>query len=383
MRKLSLKIKLVASIIFLVIIGIILAFIFNTGFSVLRGNPFSSSKLNVLIAGYDSSINGPPRADTIIVASFDLKTNEAGLLFIPRDTRLKIPGHGVNRINASHAFGGIKLLKKTVESFLKVPIDYYVETDFKGFAEIIDTLGGIKIDIEESLHYVDEAGDLYIDLPAGDTLLNGEKALQYVRYRGTFGDIGRVERQQKFVKALVERMLNPDIIIKLPVLYQEVMEAVNTNIPFQDISPFVHLAKDMKIDQLKTAMVPGQPKYINGASYWIAKDDQLKILVSKLIRSKKYVRNSHYHVSLYNGNGEPGLAGDLAKELEKFGFRISRVANASNFNYEETIIKYYDTRSKTTVLGIQKMIGGKLKYVDKDRHGIRIIIGSDYLQKQR
>lgn len=367
---------------FLIITGFIIAFIFNTHFSVLQGNPFNSSKLNLLIVGYDSSINGPPRSDTIILASVDLTAKEAGILFIPRDTRLNIPGHGKNRVNAAHAFGGIELLNKTLEEFLDVPIDYYLETDFDGFARIIDELGGIKINIESPLQYTDKAGGLYINLPAGEQLLSGEEALEYVRYREpTFGDIGRVQRQQKFIKSLLNKALNPDTIIKVPAIYKEIRKSVNTNISFQDISPFVHLLRDMKLDQIETTMVPGKPEYINGASYWLPETEELEILVNNLIRSKEYIKNSQYHISILNGNGKQGIAGTIADEMKKYGFNINKIGNADNFNYDTTLVRYYDPRDKTTALNIRKLIGGKVEHVeDEEGKGLTIIVGSDYVE---
>ncbi|MFW5992112.1 MAG: LCP family protein [Halanaerobiaceae bacterium] len=365
----------------LFIIGAILAFLFNTQFSAVQNDPFSTSRLNILIVGYDSEIHGPSRADTIILTSIDLDTGQTGALFIPRDTRLEIPGYGKNRINAAHAFGGIELVIQTLEQFLNVPVDYYMETDFDGFARIIDTMGGIKINIEKPLHYVDRAGDLYIDLPAGERVLNGEEALQYVRYREeTYGDIGRVRRQQKFIKSLMDKALSPEIIIKLPSIYKEVNNTVKTNIPFQDISPFLHLLKDMDLENIKTTMVPGEPKYINGASYWLADREELEIMVNKLIRSKEYIENSGYFVTIYNGNGEPGVASGLADELRKYGFNISKVANAEHFNYQTTIIKYFDSQDKSIVRNIQKLIGGKIKEGENNKGGVEIIIGADYLQ---
>lgn len=383
MQRFSKSALLVAGLILVIIIGFLLAFIFNTDFRALKLNPFKSSKLNILVIGYDSSINGPPRADTILLASIDLKTREVGVLSIPRDTRVSIPGHGVNRINAAHAFGGIDLTVQTLESFLNVPIDYYVETDFDGFARIIDAIGGVELTIKESLHYVDKAGGLYIDLPAGRQKLNGEEALEYVRFREELkGDIGRIERQQKFLKAMVKSLLNPDIIVKLPAIYKETRKAVNTNIPIQDISPFIHLIKDMKMEQFKTVMLPGEPKYINGASYWIADKEKLEILVNNLIRSKEYITNSRYQISILNGNGVPGLANRLASEIEKYGFKIGKVANADNFNYKQTLIKYFDTRDKKIALGIRRLIGGKIVYQgieeDEEKDNLKIIIGADY-----
>ncbi len=366
----------------LIIIGFTLAYVLNNNFSVIRGNPFSTSKINILIIGYDSTINGPPRADTIILSSIDLNTKETGVLFIPRDTRVDIPGHGKNRINASHAFGGVELTDEILESFLDIPIDYYVETNFKGFAKIIDSLGGIEINIEEPLHYVDNAGGLYINLPAGENKLNGEEALQYVRYREpTYGDIGRVERQRKFIKALMKKVISPDIIMKLPSLLKETVSAVNTNIPLKDVSPFVRLVKNMDLNMMKTAMVPGKPQYINGASYWIAEKEELKILIDNLIRSKEYIKNSKYKISIFNGNGSSGIAGKLGNELEKYGFIISNIDNAGNFNYQDTIIKYYDRRDKNTAIGIRKLIGGKIQYKEEEKTEIEIIVGNDYLKR--
>lgn len=364
-----------------IVLGFIIALVFNTKFSANQDAPFSTSKLNILIAGYDSSINGPPRADTVIVASIDLKTKEAGILFIPRDTRLQIPNNGIDRVNAAHAYGGIELLQETLESFLDVPMDYYLETDFNGFARIIDLLGGITINIERHLQYTDEAANLEIDLAAGKQLLSGEEALHYVRYREPIrGDIGRVARQQKFVKAIMNKFKNPEIIVKLPSLLNEIFKSVKTNIPLQDISPFIHLIKEMNINQIETAMVPGVPRYIGGASYWVVNEDELQILVDNIIRSKEYINNSNIHLFLYNGNGGKGVAHQLARQLSKYGFKIDEIDNAPHFNYEETIITYFDTRDKLIARGIQEVIGGKIRYERRDRQGIKIIIGANYME---
>ena len=116
---------------------------------------------------------------------------------------------------------------KTVENFLGVDIDYYIETDFAGFSRIIDTLGGVEIDVDTDMFYVDTAQDLYIDIKAGRQVLDGETALQYVRYRDRLGDValvnphyevydGRVERQRKFLMAVIDEILQPSTLLKLP-----------------------------------------------------------------------------------------------------------------------------------------------------------------------
>lgn len=368
----------------LILMGIVISFLLNDKFSAIKNDPFSTSKLNILVVGYDSSINGPPRADTIMIASVDLATEDIGVLFVPRDTRVEIPGHGIGKINASHAYGGIELTDKTLENFLDIPIDYYVETDFNGFSEIIDAIGGVNLDIEKPLQYVDKAGGVNIDLPAGDNIhLNGEESLDYVRYRGPIkADIGRIQRQQKFIQAVMDKILSPNIIVKLPEIYNNVNESVNTNIPLKDVSPFLKLAKNTNLNSLETDMVPGEPKYINEVSYWLPKKDELDILVNNLIKSKEYIKNSKYKVSLYNGNGKSGLAGQVADTLNKYGFNISTVANADNFNYDKTIIKYHNKDAKEVATGIKELIGGEIDYSENDKDEIEIIIGQDYLESK-
>ncbi len=387
MQKKSRNIFLIIGLISLILLAILIIYFFNNDFVALQKNPFKSSKLNILLVGYDSSINGPPRADTIILASIDLKTKEIGLLSIPRDTRISIPEHGMNRINASHAFGGVELTASTLEDYLDVPIEYYVETNFRGFAGIIDAIGGVDINIKEPLQYVDNAGGLYIDLPSGNQHLDGEESLQYVRYRGAIkGDIGRVERQQKFMKAMMKRIMNPDIVIKLPSIYSETQKAINTNIPVQDITPFVRLIKDINLNMIETVMLPGEPKYIHGASYWIADDKELKIVVNNLIRSKEYIRNGQYKLAILNGNGIAGQASGISDDMEKYGFQVISIANADNFSYEDTLVIYYHKDMRKIADNINDVIGGKSEFVKLDKseleklkEDIQIIIGSDNL----
>jgi len=372
------KLKTIALILLIIIISLSLYIFLNDNFSLLNLNPFRKSKLNVLVAGYDSSINGPPRADTIIVASINLNTNKIGLLFIPRDTRVKVNGHGYNKINSAHAYGGIELLNETVEDFLNIKLDYYLETDIKGFEEIIDQMGGINIHINKRLRYVDKAGGVNINLPPGDVHLDGEKALQYVRYRGDkLGDIGRVSRQQKFIEALMKKATSPNIILNLPSIYNEVMDSVNTNIPIKDITPFVKLAKNANLNNLKTEMVPGRPEYIKGISYWIADGDGLEIMVNNLIRSKEYIQNNQYHITILNGNGISGLASEVGEELEKYGFNIKDISNADNFNYEETLI-YYKSGNKDTAEGLKEVLGGKLEQHEDIKVDFQVILGENF-----
>lgn len=240
----------------------------------------SSDILNILLLGVDQRENEPARSDTIIVASLNLKEKNVHLLSIPRDTRVNIPGKGIKaKINHAHAVGGSELAVKTVEEFLDIPIHYYIETNFEGFAKIIDILGGITLNVEERMYLPLEG----INLKAGLQKLEGHNALSYVRWRGDgTGDIGRIQRQQKFFKALADQSLQFSTIWKLPELLEELNKQVKTDLTAQKMITLANKFRDFKNLKLETDMVPGVPEDINGGSYWIADTKAVAKIVDQI-----------------------------------------------------------------------------------------------------
>lgn len=224
-------------------------------------------RINFLLLGSDDELSTNSRTDTIILASLDTENKKISLLSIPRDTRVNIPGFGENRINSANALGGIPLVKETISALIKVPIDYYILTNFEGFKGIIDTLGGVEIDVEQNMKY--RVYDGMIDLKKGLQRLDGEKALQYVRFRhDKLGDITRTQRQQKFLTALAKEMMQAKNIIKLPVLIPELNKAVKTDL---NISQMIALAKDFgnyDVSSITVQTLPGNFVNVNGGSYW-------------------------------------------------------------------------------------------------------------------
>ncbi|MFN2341054.1 MAG: LCP family protein [Halanaerobium sp.] len=375
--------KYIALIIFLVIIGVAIPFLWNEELSqISSGGPFKENKVNILAVGYDSNVNGPSRADTIILISLDVDTDEASIIFLPRDTYINSNKRNFTKLNSSHVYGGIKLTQETVEEMLKIDINYYLETNFTGFERIIDRLGGIDINVEGDLKYVDKAGDLNIDIPAGQQTLNGKDALHYVRYRDGRGDIGRIERQQKFVDAVLAKVLSPAIVTKVPGIIKEVNDAVNTNIPIQDITPFLNTAKKINLSRIETKMLPGKPEYINGISYWTPDSEETEIMVDSLVRNKSYIKNKEYQLSILNGVGESGAASKTADLLEKYGFKIDKIDNADKYDYQSSIIKYYSEEDEKIASQIADLLGGQIEFVedaeeDSDKN-IKVIVGAGY-----
>ena len=243
----------------------------------------AKDKATIMIMGVDERDDDVGRSDTLMIASIDPKTNQASLLSVPRDTRVKIKGHGFDKVNAAYAYGKEKLSQDTVESLLGVNIDHYIIINTKSFKKIIDAIGGIDIDVPKRMHYEDpwdDDGGLIIDFQPGMQHMDGAKAVTYVRYRDEEGDLGRIRRQQDFVRACMEKLVSPAIIPKLPVVIKEVMGSIETDLSFRQLLEFAGTLKESKNNGLKTDMVPGRPLYIEGISYWIPDLNKLRMTVA-------------------------------------------------------------------------------------------------------
>jgi len=236
--------------------------------------------MNILMFGTDEREKEQARSDTIILAVLDLKRQTANLLSIPRDTRVEIPGEAKeNKINFAHAKGGPQLAAKTVENFLGMPVDGYVETNFEGFQEIIDTLGGVTINVEQRMYKPSES----INLKPGLQRLDGKDALAYVRWRGdALADIGRVKRQQKFFLAVADEVLQVNNIWKLPDLVGEFRANVKTDLTLKEMLRVAGALKNMDRANIHTFTVPGDPEYVDDISYWIPREVELEQMVEQI-----------------------------------------------------------------------------------------------------
>jgi len=276
----------------------------------------AKDKATIMIMGVDERDDDVGRSDTLMIASIDPKTNQASLLSVPRDTRVKIKGHGFDKVNAAYAYGKEKLSQDTVENLLGVNVDHYIIINTKSFKKIIDAIGGIDIDVPKRMHYEDpwdDDGGLIIDFHPGMQHMDGAKAVTYVRYRDEEGDLGRIRRQQDFVRACMEKIVSPAIIPKLPAVIKEVMGSIETDLSFRQLLEFAGTLKESKANGLKTDMVPGKPLYIEGISYWIPDLNKLRMTVADTLGvslSGKYKTKMEADIREYE-NSIPASASEV------------------------------------------------------------------------
>lgn len=305
-------------------------------------------KQNILVLGMDAGTIGAKeeynrhRTDTIIVVSLDRKNKDVKVLSIPRDTRVKIGGYGIQKINAAMAFGGPDLAVKTVKDFLGVPIHNYVAIKLSSFRNIVDALGGVEIDVKQRMKYSDPAGGIYIDLYPGLQVLDGDKAEQFVRFREyPDADIGRIRAQQQFMEALVKQALKPATILKIPKIIEVVQENVETDLQPLELASLANFARQIKQEDIKMYMIPGEGKYISGISYFIPYQEQMNEMIDEV-----FFDDGSIKVAVLNGNGQQGVASKVARELESLGFKVVSIANADSFDYETTTIIYPSGKKK-------------------------------------
>jgi len=258
--------------------------LFETVLALLPGEKLIP-KTNILILGLDKGVE-IHRSDSILVVHLDPQGNKANILSVPRDTLVAVPGRGLDKINHSFAYGGAELTRQTVENFLKIKIPYYVTIDISGLEKMIDEIGGVRIDVEKRMFYVDYAQNLYVDLKPGMQTLNGRDSLSYLRYRhDREGDFGRITRQQKFVGALTKKMMQGGTFFSYPKLMLKFLSYLQTNLNTKEVLGFVlSMKKIYELGQIDMDSLRGNPISMDGVFYLQPVDSEVQEAVSKYFR---------------------------------------------------------------------------------------------------
>lgn len=223
--------------------------------------------------------------DTMLLLRFNPETKKFTLLSIPRDTRTYIPEHGVTKINEANYYGGPALSAKSVSELLGgVGIDRYVTINVQGVQALVDALGGVTVHVPKDMKYQDDSQRLYINLKAGRQHLDGNKVLQLLRYRhDETGDIGRIQRQQMVMRALMEQALNPTTVARIPKLLSVVQSYIDTNLTVEELVALVGFASQVNRSNTKMLTVPGEfsdPGEYQ-ASYWLPHPDRIRGIMAQ------------------------------------------------------------------------------------------------------
>ena len=395
-------------------------------------------RTNILLLGIDrrGGRGWGYRTDTIIIVSVDQVNDTVSMLSIPRDLYLEIPGHGEDRINAANVYGyrydypggGPALLMRTIEQNFQIPIDYYVMVDFDGFTQVIDTLGGVDVNVPRTLHdtmYPDpRPGDPYayktIHFDAGWQHLDGKRALEYSRSRMSTSDFARAARQQQVLLAIREKAVSLGIlnlIPKLPALFATMGNMVKTDMTLGEMGDLAQLAPQIDLENIDTAVIQKPLVYgyrtENGAAVQLPKWDLIRPLVDELFKAPvvaaaptpvptqpapptptptlapvqieglQRLAEEGARIAIQNGTSEPNFAARVAASLMEQGFQVVEFGDADRTDYPNTVLVDYTGKNYTLerLVEMFQVAPDNVRYSPNLRSqiDIRIVVGQDFL----
>jgi polyisoprenyl-teichoic acid--peptidoglycan teichoic acid transferase len=343
------------------------------------GNPTpqpwdGNSRVTILVMGLDHrdwELNqGAPRSDTMILLTLDPQTGTAGMLSVPRDLWVAIPGFDYGKINTAYQLGeayqatggGPGLAMETVEQLLGIEIQYYALVDFLAFVRLIDEIGGVKIDVPEEIT-VDPLGEAPPKtLQPGVQTLPGDVALAYARARNTIGgDFDRAKRQQQVIMSIRDRILSfdliPILIARSPAIYQEISDGVRTNMSLDLIIRLALAAGQISPDDIKRATIG--PNEVVFDRSWLGQDilvpipDNIRLIRDDIFGTDnggsavtvdkslfQLVSEENANLAVLNGTIQPGLAAGTSEFLGNQGFQVTVTDNADQLYSDTTLIDY-------------------------------------------
>lgn len=270
------------------------------------------------------------RTDTMMLVRVNSDKKQASLVSIPRDSKVYISGNrGVDKINAAHALGGPDLAVQTVQDAFGIPVDNFIVVNLRGVRQLVDALGGIDLYVEKPMHYTDNTAKLFINFQPGQHHLDGKEAEGFLRFRhDQLGDIGRIRRQQQFIAAVTKKLREPAVVFKIPEIVKVANDYVETDLSANDLLTLAFFGKDLNMNSLRTATLPGHPGGVR-VSYWVIDPDSAQMILDRLILDNPQSMfggardlKTPLKVGLYYDPAFVGTIPALVEKLEKQNFNV-------------------------------------------------------------
>lgn len=241
----------------------------------------TSTPVNILFLGSDKRPGENSRADTILLMRVNGQTKTISQLSIPRDTLVDIPGYGEDKINSAYVWGGPALTIETVEGLTGLPIHHYVELDFSGFPSIVDSLGGVDINVPTAIdsQYPQGLEWTQVHFDPGPQHMSGEEALVYVRVRYSDDDFQRMGRQQQFMEALQKKVNSPFNLAKMPLMAPDIVGNMTTDISTNDLLKLGWVKFRTPAERNRKFVMVGYGEDIGGISYVVLDEDANQALI--------------------------------------------------------------------------------------------------------
>ncbi|MCL4493739.1 MAG: LCP family protein [Firmicutes bacterium] len=365
------------------------------------GNPAFDHRITFLLMGNSLATvnnhvikNGKvrDRSDTIILVSFDPKTKQIGVMSIPRDTRVALPGIGKTKIAEATYFGGVQEMVQTIQKTFHVPVDYYAYVSMFQFEKIINDMGGLTVNVPQNEVY-QPGGPLGINLKKGVHHLNGQQVLEFARFRQTAtGDIGRIQQQQQLLHDMAQQLLKPQNIVHWPTLAGDVIHALSyTNLSANQLISLGLAARHVPLSTVRYATVPGygsthmDPYMHQQLSYWTYDPHLSRVLIQDVLLASPLTKSQKKSVKIFvaSGTGTLAPAQALAHKLSAQGYTVVGIGWANHHNHHRTVI-LNTTGDKWLGSRLAALTGPSLSSFTAYHTtpwDVKITVGSDYVAK--
>lgn len=297
--------------------------------------------------GYHALVNSfTGVSDAILLLRFNPQNQKLTILSIPRDTKAHIPGYGVAKINAANEEGGPALAAQSISDLLGgVPINGYLRINVQGVEKLIDALGGVTVYVPKDMQYTDHSQHLYINLKKGQQHLNGDQALQFLRFRyDRYGDIGRVQRQQMLMRAVIDKALNPEVIFKSPKILSIIEEHIDTNLTVEELIALSRFAANTSKINVEMLLLPGE---FNGdgretISYWLPHQPEIGKIMTEHFQTGyvevEETKPEEIKIAIQDSTGDLEALSALISRLQEAGYTRVYVAKDWGEPLEKTRI---------------------------------------------
>jgi len=347
----------------------------------------NTKRLNILLLGIDHRDDEPiegSRSDTIMVVSIDPPSKSVVMVSLPRDLYVSIPGYYQQRINVAHTVGGPALVAQTIQANFGIAIDNYARVDFSGFEQVIDAVGGVVIDVERPVkddeYPTEDYGTMRLFIPPGPVLLDGRTALMYARSRHSESDFGRSKRQQRVLLALRERAMQMNIVTKIPTLLGIAQKAISTDLRAEEMVQLGRLGLEIERDRVKTVVVDE-----NYAAPFLGPQGENLLMPSRqaiqqaILRAFNEATGQTAKIEVLNGSDKVGAARQVADQLARVGYEVTRVDDADRNDYPQTTLEVLGSNQRAAaVLAARLRIPqASIKIVPTPNAGadLRVIVG--------
>jgi anionic cell wall polymer biosynthesis LytR-Cps2A-Psr (LCP) family protein len=327
-----------------------------------------AERVTILLIGTNSS-SVIESADALMLMTYNPKTKKLDIISVPKNTLTDIPGHNVGEIGQAYTLGKVSLTIATMEYLFGVPIDHYIKTDRRALQTLVDDIKGVEIQ--------------------GKTF-SGKGSIEYISLKeDNDTQLDRIGREHKLLQAVLDKAKGEDIQPKISKIVRQIKPLISTDMSTKEISDMAILSTQLDKTKVKMQVTPVKEVMMRDKVQYQPQKTQLEALVNKVFGSDRWKGGSKgdLKVRVLNGVGDPGVANEVARLMIESGYKVIDVKNADNFDYTETELIIYSTKSADMVkankvkslLSVGKII---LNNLPQDVADMTIIIGKDFKSKE-